>query len=561
MGESEVRPFDPRSWPRELWLVLAAALLLRLPGIHYGLPSLFYHHDEPQIVLRALRFGTGDFNPHAFRWPGTWHMDLMFLCYVALFAAGRLAGAWQGAAEFAAQYFADPSVFYLVGRGVSLLLGLATVPLMWALAARAAGPRAAPWAALMLAVNWLHADMSRVTVPTVPMCFWSTLALYAMSAPPPFRTRRSLGLGLACGFSAACLYYGGWTLLAWPGILAAREGGGWVRRLRAAIGAPFWLAVAGAAGGFLLACPWAVLDARAFLHDLVFVNAQYATWQGAVPRVLLPLVNVYEVTCLVLPELLGWPAWLLAPAGAVVAWRSGSAWARGALVFAAAFAALLLLSRYQMPRYAMPLLPLACVYAGAALAALPPRRGLLPAVAALALGWCLVDSGRVALDRTRPDTRELAKAWVEAHLAPGSRIVLDALHHRNTFTAPLDMTPGNVRDRLARLASGPAAYGSAEAYRLYYEHLLRHPGPRPYDQEWTEAGERIRSLEEYRLQGFRYAMVSSLVYAGYRHHGEWEANAPGRFYGGLERGARLLAEFPGDRFLHPGPTIRIYELR
>ena len=28
-------------------------------------------------MLRALRYGTGDFNPHAFRWPGTWSFVLL----------------------------------------------------------------------------------------------------------------------------------------------------------------------------------------------------------------------------------------------------------------------------------------------------------------------------------------------------------------------------------------------------------------------------------------------------------------------------------------------------
>ncbi|HVP38530.1 MAG TPA: hypothetical protein VMS93_05030 [Candidatus Saccharimonadales bacterium] len=551
----------PRTWPPVLWAILAAALVLRLPGLTYGLPSLFYHHDEPQIVLRALRFGTGDLNPHSFRWPGTWHMELMFLAYAGLFVAGRLTGAWPGAAAFAAQYFKDPTVFYVLGRVVSLALGLATVPLAFGMAGRAAGRRAAPWAAALLAVNWLHADLSRVTVPSVPMLFWVALALYGMALPGPARAGRSLGIGVACGLAAACLYYGGWALLAWSGVLAARAPGGWRTRLRAALGRPTLLAAAGAVGAFLASCPWALLDARAFLHDLRFVDAQYAAWQGATPRALLPVVNVYQVTCLVLPELLGWPAWLLAVWGAVRLWRAGSAWGRGVLLLGAGFGLLLVASRFQMPRYALPLLPVTCVFAGAALAALPARPRWALLLGWLALGWCLRDSVEVGVDRTRPDTRELAKAWVETHLPPGSRLVVDALHHRNTFTAPLDLTPGNIRERLARLSDRASPYGSEEAYRLYYEYLLMHPGPHPYDQEWTEAAERVRSLAEYRRLGFRYAMVSSMVYEGFHHHGEWEDNPPGRFYGGLERGARLVAQFRGERFLHPGPTIRIYDLR
>lgn len=557
---SDVHPFRPATWPRALWLCLALALIARLPGFTYGLPSLFYHHDEPQIVLRALRFGTGDFNPHAFRWPGTWLIDLMFLLYALVFVVGRVAGQWHGAADFGALYFRDPTLFYVVGRLASLALGLLTVPLVFAVAERIAGRRAATAAALLLALNWLHADLARVTVPSVPMVFWVSVALWLMSAPGPARAARSIGIGIAAGFAAACLYYGGWVLLAWPGVLAARAERGWPNRLRAALGIPFLLAVLGAASGFLASCPWALLDSRTFLHDLGFVNSQYATWHGAVPRALLPLYNVWDVFSGVMPGLLGWPVWLLAIAGAVALVRSGDRWSRGVMAFVGGFAALLLISRYLMPRYAMPWLPLTSVFAGAALSRLWDQGRWGRAAAALALGWCLFDTGEVSLDRMSRDTRALAKSWVESHVPIGSRMVVDALHHRNTFTAPLDLGPASVRDKLERLAAEPSPYGSSEAYRLYYEFLQEHPGPRPYEQEWTEAGTRVLTIEQYGRNGYRYAMVSSLIYEGFHHHGEWEDNPAGRFYGGLERRGRLLAEFQGGRFLHPGPTIRIYEL-
>src|SRR6185369_7586859 len=82
--------------------LLLFALALRLWGIHYGLPWLFYFHDEPQVVLRALRFGTGDLNPHFFIWPGTLLLWLAFLAYGGLFAFGTLAGWWHGASAFGA---------------------------------------------------------------------------------------------------------------------------------------------------------------------------------------------------------------------------------------------------------------------------------------------------------------------------------------------------------------------------------------------------------------------------------------------------------------------------
>ncbi len=553
-----VHPLRPQTWPLSLWALLALALAVRLPGITYGLPSLFFHHDEPQVVLRALRFGTGDFNPHAFRWPGTWFMDLMFVVYAGWYALARGLGVFHGPSDFAAAYCADPTPFYLLGRGAALSLGLLTLPFLFALTERVAGRRAAPWACALLALNWLHLDLSRVAVPSVPMLFFVTVALYLMADPAGPGRVRSIALGVMCGFAASNLYYGGWALLAWPGILAARPPGGIQARLRAAISTPMLLATAGALAGLLASCPWVVLDFHTFVHDLAFVNAQYATWQGQVPRALLPLWNLWEVTGLVLPELVGWPAWILAIAGGVLLVRAGSSWMRGTLLYLAGFGTLLVLSRYQMPRYALPWLPILCVCAGHAWSRIP--RGVPAVLAALlVLGWTAADAGRIVLDRSSRDTRELALEWVEAHIPAGSRVVLDALHHRNTFTAPLDLAPESVHDKLERLRTEPSAYGSSEAYRKYYEFLLAHPPPHPYIQEWTQAGTHVDSLEGYARRGFRTFMVSSLMYEGFQHHGQWEDNPAGHFYGRLEREGRLWAEFPGDRFLHPGPTIRIYD--
>src|SRR5262249_37777717 len=92
-----------------------------------------YFHDEPQVVLRALRFGTGDLNPHFFIWPGTLLLYLAFFAYGALYLVGALAGWWRGAAGFAGAYFQDPTPFYLLARLESVAFGVWGVWLAWRL--------------------------------------------------------------------------------------------------------------------------------------------------------------------------------------------------------------------------------------------------------------------------------------------------------------------------------------------------------------------------------------------------------------------------------------------
>ena len=58
--------------------ILLIALGIRLFGINHGLPY-GYQIDEKFVINHAIGFGTGDFNPHAFHWPGPSLMYLIFL--------------------------------------------------------------------------------------------------------------------------------------------------------------------------------------------------------------------------------------------------------------------------------------------------------------------------------------------------------------------------------------------------------------------------------------------------------------------------------------------------
>ena len=51
-----------------IFLILLLGFLLRSVAVHFGLPEL-YHADEPNVVNRALAYGTGDLNPHYFKIP------------------------------------------------------------------------------------------------------------------------------------------------------------------------------------------------------------------------------------------------------------------------------------------------------------------------------------------------------------------------------------------------------------------------------------------------------------------------------------------------------------
>jgi hypothetical protein len=200
--------------------------------------------------------------------------------------------------------------------------------------------------------------------------------------------------------------------------------------------------------------------------------------------------------------------------------------------------------RLFFARFAITVLPFACLaaaYGALELARLAPgrspRRAVLAALTLAAAAqplWSDLQHQRIL---AQPDTRAQAYAWLEANVPAGARIVADEY---------------TVRDRRPR-ADLPD--------RARFDLDLANP--------LSE-----QPLDYYRQQRYRYAVTSSFQYQRF----------PGRFntYADLERQATPLAAFyptPDRRELtfdieelyspfrdlaryeRPGPTVKIYALR
>src|SRR5438128_6832289 len=124
-----------------LW-VLAVLLIgcgLRLYGIRHDLP----HHfdiDEPLFVSHAvLILNTRDLNPHWFGPPASTTIYALCAVYTCLYVGGRTLGRIRDAADFRNLFLTDPTAFYLSGRLVSALVGVATILAVWFIVHRLLG--------------------------------------------------------------------------------------------------------------------------------------------------------------------------------------------------------------------------------------------------------------------------------------------------------------------------------------------------------------------------------------------------------------------------------------
>jgi len=548
-----------------LGLILLGAAVLYLAGLKYGLPYVF-QPDEPITVRRALRFGSGDLNPHFFYYPSLL-MYLYFLLYGIYYLLGHLAGFFPDVQSFAHAFISDPSVFYLIGRAVSALSLLGGLVVLYRCGEKWGGEGAGLWAVLSLAflpqvieyAHWAKAD--------APLLGLSTLCLALLySLAHEGRWRDYLLSGCLLGFALGLKYN---ALLLLPGLplahfLFCRERKeGW-----RCLGSPrLWVAALVIPAAFLVTTPFALLDWPAFRHDFI-------------EQVTINVVGLENLRA-------GWRDLL----GAVLGWGGSKplgvlgvlalAWAlarrNGAALLPAGLCMLgvLAISRQGLieSRYLFPVYPAWALLIGMGAADLarlfrsPFLRAVAPAAVVLSTALTLPVSLATAGKFTRQDTRVAARSWVEANLPTGAKVAVDS------HGPPLEMT----REALEGLYRQTLASGhiKSDYYRLKLE-TYEGPGfdwyltrqtlllTPPHLAEYSQQAQRLfpigEGYDELIRRGFQYAVVSDWNYNDYLGPGRKEL-FPGEagFYLELFRRGRLLKEFSPRDPGFAGPGISVYQ--
>ncbi len=417
--------------------LVAAAFLVRLPGIGAGLPAIYeeaYPYKRAWMMWGFDRGGGFDPNPHFFRYP-----SLVLYLQLAGQALTRawldLTGAARSVLELQALAIADPTPFVLVGRGLIALAGALAAWTTWR-AARAAKLGAGAWVAgVVVAMNAALIAKSKLIEVDVPLALFVAWALERAIALRESRTIRNAALaGVAVGLATSAKYTGAAAFLA-P-LLACfvprRAAADGARRRDLAPLAALGVALLAAALAFALTSPYVLLDAKSALADLAAERQhQQLGHFGDAGNAALYFVRSWFT------DVAGWPLALAALAGLLLAAsRAIGNWAWVAFGVPVGFVAALSSTRVEADRYLLPLVPVAAVYSGALvdallgtprLAALAPRsRVLLAAACAAVLAAPSVPALAKSLAGRGTDPRTEAKRWIESHVPSGSMIVSEA---------------------------------------------------------------------------------------------------------------------------------------
>jgi hypothetical protein len=403
--------------PRALGVVLAGGTLLVLGSITWGLPPWRpWGLDEimPSDVLTAMdqRFAGGwhdIYPPLHFLW--------LSLTYVPTLVVERVG--WLASD--------DPTVtslLHLVGRGVTVLFGVATLCLVYLCGLEGGARRgAAVWSAAALAVTLPFVYYAKTTNVDIPYVFWAAASfLFFLRALRTGATANCCGLAIAaacavCTKDQAYGFYPGMAVaLATVALWRPRIDRGHLRAL--ALGGLVFVVVFVAAQNL-------VFNFDGFLAHLrrITTTAGPETYR-MFPATLPGFAALLTATASLVPWSLGWPMTMMTMAGFVLLIRRAAPGndARRLLWLAVPAVSYLvtfvMAVGYVYDRFLLGILVVCALWAGVALDRVASWRwSQRPVGAALAAGVLAITmlyavSVNVAM---RGDSRLHAENWLRAH--------------------------------------------------------------------------------------------------------------------------------------------------
>ena len=565
-----------------LAIILLTALTVRLLGVTWGLPYV-YDTDEALLVNHAMAFGTGDLNPHFFIYPSL-YMYVLFAMYGLSYVIGWVTGVFASTNDFIRLFFTDTTLFYLPGRLIAVLTGVASVGAVYLLGRRGYEVRVGLIASAFLTFSVLHVTFSHYVKTHVPAGLLVIIALGLAWSIYLGRDewQKYLLAGVVAGLAASIVYHAGFVLVSivLAHVLRWRDSSDKACEVRL-FGSKLITAVVGSLVGFLVGTPFAAIDWSTFARDLSSSAAVYYSGQAWHRDALYPFLSLLTG--------MGAPLGFMAPLGlgyALIRRRPMDLILFSQPVFLAGFFMLFAIKERHHMLIAMP----AVCLLGASLLVDVVRwctraRLLQQAVLVLTTILLVFNSAKASFisswEMMRPDTRSVAKQWIEENIHPGSRIVMDSgKYYLSAMGPPLRVSRWTVEQFIARAESPKGGVssqrdgtrrigysGEAEYFRYQLRATDAQTGYDVFQILHDEGSPRpdVLTMGEYLSIGVEYAVVNTGIYALYTPSGEiarrWPAKAEKyrNFYDSLQTRAILLQEF-GPTSTIAGPILRVYRL-
>ena len=503
-----------------LLLLTTLALFLRIWGLDAGLTGKTTLGDEEQVVVRALRFGWGDLNPHWFLYPSLF-MYIVFIFFGGFFAAGWAFGFFDSAKEFGLSFFAHPEMFYLIARTLSTLFGTGTIFLTYDITRRLTQNNLiALTSALFLAVSLFHIRESQSAKPDSAMIFFMMFSFYyTVKFWEDRRLRNAILAGATAGISISIKYPAGLILFPLLYVVFQHTIWSWSKRLMVS-----GLCVSIAVIAFIAGTPFAVLDFSTFVKWMWWVKAHAdLVWRGAEYHA----HGTFSIYLFHLwPESNGYVLALLALAGIVVfsSKRNSEALILG--LFPLTYLLFMGHSTHVMSSFFTPFTPFLALYAALGVDTICSHTGqwkkpFTVLCAAIAITQPLFSIVKWQYYRTAPNTMSVAETWIKKNIPDGARLLAVNATPDINFSRELLIETLNqpLHDSTVPKATGSSYTGKG----MYYEYMLnniRSPSyyvrriPSTVLRKTEDFESVLDQLKLNRYPGFQYIIVASLTPTG-----------------------------------------------
>ncbi len=461
--------------------MLVIALLLRLWGVGFGLPQA-YHIDEHFYYPFAWSMGQGQL-----ALPDQAHGPSLYLGLLLIGQKSMQAIFFPqlSNSDFGSLIDTNPWPYLLSARIISALLGALTIPIVFLLARQLRERHLGVIAAALMTVLFFHVRDSHFGVPdTLTTLFAAATVWLCVRAYQTRRSRDVLFAGMAAGLAAGAKYT---TVIVAVAVIVAALliGTSWRLRLKLLL-----VALLGMLAGFIIGYPNLLLNPAIFIKDISFLFARVGEgFEGW--RIVPDSSAIFYLDTLWWST--GFAAVILTGVGLIAAVVRHRAEDWILISFPVAYFAVMSLSQGHFGRYMLPILPITTVLiVDAAWHVVPQimRRWRNSSVlkvaqpigfAALLLVFVpnLLNSLRLDWVLSQPDTRTIAKQWIESNLPAGTRIALEWPYHTPPLSNGYQVPPESTREYWTDLVYG---FGLAD-----------------------------RPLEQYQTDGTQYLIATSYI--------------------------------------------------
>lgn len=502
---------------KKILLILLLALVARLVGIDWALPSV-YHVDEGSLVRAAMGMRFGDLNPHFFDWPSLYKYLCFFLytAFIKFRVPFQLIFGVETMRQALPFWWGSVAPFHLLTRLLTMSFDLGSVALVYLIGKKLFDRRTGLLAALVMALSFTNVhgvQYSRLDVPTlffVLVSFWFAILILEKG-----RLRDYLLAGLFVGFAASTKYNG--AVIVVPIIVAHLLRMGPIGRI-----GPILLAGVAAIGGFFVGSPyffldfknaWGSVDKQGSFIWQISSTGHGLNWWEFIRRSMLPDWGILML--------------LLFLGGVIWAVRQHRKKDILLLSFPLTYFAYAGSWGIVRSHYILLLYPfLALLAARFVLSFFEPRWGRLAVIGIfiLCLAYPFARVGENDISGLRGDTRNLAYNWILSNVPFGTNIAIDGSRPASYLGGSLPILP--------RIEDG-------KGYFLHpFEKLVLE-----YGNDWE------RMLLEFQKREVEFFVGSSFV------HDRYEDKT---FYTLLERQAKVVSQF--RPYWLTGPEIKIYRI-